>query len=63
VRKGVKVKSIRYKLDGKRIKRAKLAARLHAAALSAGAHRLSVRVTPRGGKARRATLRLRVAVG
>jgi len=60
---GVKLKSVRYTLDGKRIKRAKLAARLKPAALRAGTHTLAVRVTPRGGHAKRGKLRLRVAMG
>jgi hypothetical protein len=58
-RKGVKLKSVRYKLDGKRLKRA----RLMPAALRAGTHTLSVRVTPRAGHAKRGKLRLRVALG
>jgi hypothetical protein len=58
-RKGVKLKSVRYKLDGKRLKRAKL----KPAALRAGTHTLSVRVTPRGGRAKQGKLRLRVALG
>jgi hypothetical protein len=60
---GVKLKSVRYTLDGKRIKRAKLAARLKPAALRSGTHTLAVRVTPRGGHAKRGKLRLRVALG
>jgi hypothetical protein len=58
-RKGVRLKSVRYKLDGKRLKRAKL----NPAALRAGTHTLSVRVTPRGGRAKQGKLRLRVALG
>jgi hypothetical protein len=61
--KGAKLKSVRYKLDGKRLKRAKLAARLKPAALPAGTHTLSVRVTLRDGRSKRGALRLRTAVG
>jgi len=62
-RKGVKVKSVRYQLDGRRLKRVKLAARLVPAALRAGTHKLTLVVKPRGGRAKRTTLRLRVALG
>jgi Concanavalin A-like lectin/glucanases superfamily len=62
-RKDVKLDAVRYTLDGKRLKGTTRAARLPPAALRAGTHKLSVRVTPRGGKARRATLRLRLALG
>ena len=58
-RKGVRLKSVRYTLDGRKLKRA----RLKPAALRAGTHKLAVRVTPRGGRAKSATLRLRVALG
>jgi hypothetical protein len=58
-RKGVKLRTVRYKLDGKRLKRAKL----KPAALRAGTHTLSVRVTPRGGRAKRSKLQFRVALG
>ena len=64
-RKGVKVKSVRYKLDGKRlagVKRPRFAARLKPSKLRAGKHTLTVRVTPRAGKAKAAKLRLRVAL-
>ena len=60
---GVKLKSVRYTLDGKRIKRAKLAVRLKPSALRSGTHTLAVRVTPKGGHAKRGKLRLRVALG
>ena len=64
-RKGVKVKSVRYKLDGKRlarVKRPRFAARLKPSRMRAGKHTLTVRVTPRAGKAKAAKLRLRVAL-
>ena len=62
-RRGVNVKSVRYTLDGKRLKRAKLAVRLKPAALRSGTHTLSVRVTTRAGRVTRGRLRLRVALG
>jgi hypothetical protein len=64
-RKGAKLQSVRYKLDGKRLKglkRPRNAARLTASRLPAGSHTLTVRVRPRDGKARSAKLRLRLAV-
>ena len=65
-RKGVKLRSVRYRLDGKRLARAKkprFRVRLAPAALGAGTHKLVVKVRPRGGKPRRAVIRLRVAAG
>jgi hypothetical protein len=62
-RRGVRVRSVRYKLDGKRLKGGRRAARLQVAALTAGTHALSVRVRPRSGRAQRAKLRLRVTAG
>jgi Concanavalin A-like lectin/glucanases superfamily len=59
------LKSVRYKLDGKRLKRVrklKHGAKLRPARLSAGTHKLSFRVTPRKGKAKTFKVRLRVAV-
>jgi len=56
---------VRYKLDGKRlkrIKRVKFAARLKPAKLTAGTHTLTVLVTPRAGKASTFKVRLRLAV-
>jgi hypothetical protein len=64
-RKGMKVRSVRYKLDGKRLKRVKrprFGARLKASRLRPGVHTLSVRVRGRHGSAKRAKLRLRLAV-
>ena len=63
--KGVKVKFVRYKLDGKRlagVKRPRFGARLKPSKLRAGKHTLTVRVTPRAGKAKAAKLRVRVVV-
>ena len=65
-RKGVKLRSVRFRLDGKRLARAKkprFRVRLAPAALGAGTHKLVVKVRPRGGKPRRAVIRLRVAAG
>jgi hypothetical protein len=62
-RRGVLVRSVRYTLDGKRLKRVRQGARLRVAALTAGTHTLSLRVTPRHGRAQRVKLRLRVATG
>jgi hypothetical protein len=62
-RRGVKLRAVRYTLDNERLKPAKLAARLMPSALAAGAHKLVVRVTARGGKQKRGTLRLRVVRG
>jgi hypothetical protein len=64
-RKGTRLRSVRYKLDGKRLKRVKrprLGARLSPARLAAGTHTLVVRATPRAGKAKTVKLRLRLAV-
>ena len=57
------MKSVRYSLDGRRLKRVKRGTRLAPAALRAGTHKLTLVVKPRGGRARRTTLRLRVALG
>jgi Concanavalin A-like lectin/glucanases superfamily len=61
--KGVKLRSVRYTLDNRRLKSATLAARLKPSALGAGTHTLVVRATSRAGAQRRGTLRLRVVVG
>jgi hypothetical protein len=64
-RKGAKVRSVRYKLDGKRLKRVKrprYGARLKASRLRAGTHTLTVRVRASHGSPKRAKLRLRLAV-
>jgi hypothetical protein len=62
----MKLQSVRYKLDGKRlkgVKRPRFGARLKASRLAAGTHTLTVRVRPRAGKAKRVKLRIRTAVG
>jgi len=64
-RKGVALKSVRYKLDGKRmarVKKLKFGAKLRRMKLTPGTHRLELRVTPRTGKATTFKVRLRVAV-
>ena len=61
----MQLKSVRYKLDGKRLKRVKtlkFGAKLRPAKLTAGKHVLMVRVTPKVGKAKTFKLRLRLAV-
>jgi hypothetical protein len=62
VRKGVRLRGVRYSLDGKKINRAKRPKYVARVALAAGTHTLSVRVKPRNGKARSVQLRLRLAV-
>ncbi len=62
-RRGVRVRSVRYLLDGKRLKAGRRAARLQVAALTAGTHTLTVRVRPEQGRVQRAKLRLQVAAG
>jgi hypothetical protein len=65
-RKGTEVKSVRYKLDGRKLKRMKkvrYAAKLRPARLTAGKHVLKLRVTPLdGGKPKTLKVRLRLAV-
>jgi hypothetical protein len=61
-RKGVRLQRVRYRLDGKRLKRATGARFAARVSLAAGTHTLSVRVQPRAGKARSVKLRLRLAV-
>jgi hypothetical protein len=64
-RKGMKLRSVRYKLDGKRlkrVKRVKFAAKLRPARLSAGRHTLKLRVKPVTGRAKTFKVRLRLAV-
>ena len=59
------LKSVRYKLDGKRLKRVKklkFGAKLRPAKLTAGKHIVKVRVTPKVGKAKTFKVRLRLAV-
>jgi hypothetical protein len=61
----VRLKTVRYKLDGKRLKRVKklkFGAKLRPAKLTAGKHALTLRVTPRTGKAKTFKVRLRLAV-
>ena len=51
----MQLKSVRYKLDGKRLKRVKklkFGAKLRPAKLTAGKHVVTVRVTPKVGKAK-----------
>jgi hypothetical protein len=60
--KRMRLKSARYKLDGKRIKSTRFRAKLRPAKLTPGAHTLTVHVTPRAGRAKTFTLRLRLAV-
>ena len=65
VRKGTALKSVRYTLDGKRLKRVKklkFGAKLRPAKLTAGNHVVKLRVTPKVGKAKTFKLRLRLAV-
>ena len=60
----MRLKTVRYKLDGKRLKRIKklkLGAKLRPAKLSAGKHTVKVRVIPRVGKPKTFKVRLRVA--
>jgi hypothetical protein len=60
-RKRVHVKQVRYTFDGRRlktVKRPRFSAKLR---MSAGTHKLVVRVKPRAGEAKRVTVRLRVA--
>ena len=59
LRKGVRLKRLRYKLDGKRVRRVKRSAKFRAAA---GSHKLTLRVIPRTGKAKTFKVRLRLAV-
>jgi hypothetical protein len=64
-RKGTALKSVSYKLDGKRLKRVKrlkFGAKLRPEKLTAGTHTVRVRVTPRVGKAKTYKLRLRFVV-
>ena len=64
-RKGMQLKSVRYKLDGKKLKRIKtlkFGAKLRPTKLTAGKHTVRVRVTPKVGKAKTFKLRLRLAV-
>jgi hypothetical protein len=64
-RRGTRVRSVRYRLDGKRLRRARrpaYAVRLGPAKLRPGRHVLTVRVKPRDGRARAIKLRLRLAV-
>jgi hypothetical protein len=62
VRKGVRLRGVRYSLDGKKINRAKRPKYVVRVAFAAGTHTLSVRVKPRNGKAKSVQLRLRLAV-
>jgi hypothetical protein len=64
-RTGTRLKTVRYKLDGKRLKRVKnvrFAAKLRPSKLSAGRHTLKVRVTKRTGNTKTFKVRLRTAV-
>jgi hypothetical protein len=64
-RKGMKLRSVRYTLDGKRLKRVRkvrFAARLRTARLTAGKHTLKLRVRPLTGKPKTFKVRLRLAV-
>jgi Concanavalin A-like lectin/glucanases superfamily len=62
VRKGVRLRGVHYRLDGKKLKRAKGPKYVARVALAAGTHTLTVRVKPRAGKAKSTKLRLRLAV-
>src|SRR5829696_2913707 len=56
-KRGVKLGSVRFRLDGKRLARAKrprFRVQVAPAALTAGSHKLVVKLRPRGGKPRRA---------
>ena len=59
LRKGVRLKGLRYKLDGKRVRQVKRGAKLRA---GAGSHTLTLRVIPRTGKAETFKVRVRLAV-
>jgi Concanavalin A-like lectin/glucanases superfamily len=64
-RKGVKLRSVVYKLDGRKLERVKrkgFRARLVPAKLAAGTHTLTVRVRPSAGKAKSVKLRIRTAI-
>lgn len=61
-RKGTKLKAVRYKLDGKRLKKVKFAAKLRPTKLKAGRHTLKVRVTNSTGTKKTFKVRLRTAV-
>jgi Concanavalin A-like lectin/glucanases superfamily len=61
-RKGLRLRAVRYSLDGKRLKRAKRPSYVAHLRFAAGTHTLSVRVTPRAGNAKSVKLRLRLAV-
>ena len=64
-RTGTTLKTVRYKLDGKRLKRltnVKFAAKLRPSRLGAGTHTLNVRVTKRSGNTKTFKVRLRTAV-
>jgi hypothetical protein len=64
-RTGTRLKTVRYKLDGRRLKRlknVKFAAKLRPSKLGAGRHMLKMRVTKRTGNTKIFKVRLRTAV-